>query len=162
MFILKHQNCMSQVWDKVWNFFVLIWNTEFLKNIYRNRSRTPATSESLLSVTLVKRLKAVRKSLGEPNSVVAGISNASLITSNNYLILNNNYKCLPILRRFYVKRERVSNFRPVVSKTLTTKTNLALLVGTSRLSLWLLRTALLVFLSLKISFLYIGLILINL
>ena len=129
--MLKHQNCINQVWDKV-------WNREFLKNIYRDRSRTPATSESLLSVTLVKRLKAVRKSLGEPNSVVAGISNASLISnasSNNYLILNNNYKCLPILRRFYVKRERVSNFRPVVSKTLTTKTNLTLLVGTSRLSL---------------------------
>ena len=35
----------------------------------------PATSETLLPVTLVKRLKAIRKNPGEPNSDVAGLNN---------------------------------------------------------------------------------------
>ena len=53
---------------------------KFLKKIYRGGSMTPTTSETLLLVTLVKWLKAVRKSLGEPISDVAGINNGSLIT----------------------------------------------------------------------------------
>ena len=45
-----------------------------------SQSRTPETSETLLSVTLVKRRKAVRKSPEEPNSDVAGIDNGPLTT----------------------------------------------------------------------------------
>ena len=56
-------------------------------------------------------------------------------------VFYNILKCVQILRRFYVKRRWIPNFKPVVSW---------LIVGTSRLSLQLLRTALLVFLNLKI------------
>ena len=80
VFMLKHQHCISRVWDEVWKFFVLIWNTEFLKNIYRNGYKTPVTSETLLPVTLVKRLKAIRKSPGDLNSDVARLDNGPLIT----------------------------------------------------------------------------------
>ena len=55
-------------------------NTEFVKNIYREGSRIPATSETLLSVAPAKRLKAVRKSSREPHSHVAGFDNGPLIT----------------------------------------------------------------------------------
>ena len=41
---------------------------------------SPVTSETLLPVTLVKQLKDIRKSPGEPNSDVAGFNNGSLIT----------------------------------------------------------------------------------
>ena len=43
---------------------------------------------------------------------------------NTIPVFYNILKCLQILRRFHVKRERILNFRPVVSKTLITKTNL--------------------------------------
>ena len=65
VFILKHQNCISQV-GRGLRIFCFGLNTEFLKNIYRDGSRTPATSETLLSVALVKWLKAVIKSPREP------------------------------------------------------------------------------------------------
>ena len=59
---------------------ILLYNAEVLKNIYRDRCRTLATSETLPPVTLVKWLKAVRESPREPNSEVAGIDNGPLIT----------------------------------------------------------------------------------
>ena len=40
----------------------------------------PATSETLLPVTLVKRLKAIRKGPGKFNSIIAGFDNGPLIT----------------------------------------------------------------------------------
>ena len=43
---------------------------------------------------------------------------------NTIPVFYNTLKCLQILRRFYVKRERIPNFRAVVSKALITKTNL--------------------------------------
>ena len=46
------------------------------------------------------------------------------ICKKHHPVFYNILKCLQILRRFYVKRERILNFRPVVSKTLITKTNL--------------------------------------
>ena len=46
------------------------------------------------------------------------------LARNTIPVFYNIYKCLQILRRFYVKREQIPNFRPVVSKTLATKTNL--------------------------------------
>ena len=38
-------------------------------------------------------------------------------------VFYNLFKYLQIIRRFYVKKERIPNFRPVVSEILITKTN---------------------------------------
>ena len=45
-------------------------------------------------------------------------------TRNTISVFYNILKCLQIFNRFYMKRERILNFRPVVSMTLITKTNL--------------------------------------
>ena len=43
---------------------------------------------------------------------------------NTIPVFYNLLKCVQIIGRFYVKRERIPNFRPVVSATLITKNNL--------------------------------------
>ena len=45
-------------------------------------------------------------------------------TRNTISVFYNILKCLQIFKRFYMKRERILNFRPVVSMALITKTNL--------------------------------------
>ena len=130
MFILKHQYCISRVWDKVWKIFVLIWNSELLKNTYRDGSRTTATYEMLLSGTLVKRLKDFRAPESQTQMLqgsIMGLRSLKIISYNLIVLTHhalarstipvfyNIYKCLQIIRRFYVKRERIPNFRPVVS-----------------------------------------------
>ena len=64
-FVLKHQNCINQV-GRGLGIFCFGLNTELLKDIYKDGSRIHATSETLLSVGLVKRLKALIKSSREP------------------------------------------------------------------------------------------------
>ena len=44
-------------------------------------------------------------------------------TRNTIPVFYNILKCLQILRGFYVKRERISDFSTALSKTLITKTN---------------------------------------